>query len=194
MKNHIKHLVFFLEGQAEKQMLKGLLQKLLLKSGIQAYYIVFRGKNDLKKQLKKRLRKWQESNCAFMILLDQDNEDCRQLKNQLINECLSAGTLEKSTIRIVCHELESWYFGDLPATAKALNIPKLSKYANKAKYRIPDQIQNPAKELEKITKGKYQKISGSRAIGKELSLNENRSHSFRIFIKAIRKIAPDIKV
>ena len=88
-------------------------------------------------------------------------------------------------IRIACHELESWYFGDLTAVEKALKREGLIKYKVKKKYRDPDNIQNPSKELEKITKGDYQKNLGSKAIG---SLDKNTSPSFQSFVKGIQKL------
>ena len=43
-------------------------------------------------------------------------------------------------------------------------------------------------ELEKITDNKYQKVSGSREIGKHLSFTDNNSHSFKVFINGIKQI------
>ena len=126
-----------------------------------------------------------------MILLDQDGEDCQSIKKRLVKKCKKLDASKKWMIRIACHELESWYFGDIQATSRALQKPELIRCKNKRKYRIPDEIKNPAKELEKITGGTYQKVGGSRSIGRELSteLKANRSHSFRIFAKAIQNIS-----
>ena len=91
-------------------------------------------------------------------------------------------------VRIVCRELESWYFGDLAAVADALNIPNLIQYQNKKKYRVPDDIVSPANELKKITRGAYEKISGSRKIGLKLSLDSNVSKSFQVFIQKVQTL------
>ncbi len=40
-----------------------------------------------------------------------------------------------------------------------------------------------------ITGGAYQKVGGSRAIGPRMSINENASHSFGVFMAAIRRFA-----
>jgi len=92
-------------------------------------------------------------------------------------------------IRIVCRELESWYFGDLAAVENALSMTDLVKYQNKSKYRVPDKIHSPSLELKKITQGAYQKISGSREIGSKLLLDSNTSKSFQVFIDSIQGMA-----
>jgi hypothetical protein len=61
------------------------------------------------------------------------------------------------------------------------------KQQNNAKYRDPDRLNNAAQELKRIAKT-YQKLSGSRAIGPVLSLDENRSISFNQLISGIRKL------
>ena len=45
-----------------------------------------------------------------------------------------------------------------------------------------------AHELTELTNKKYQKISGSRAIGPHLSLTGYRSRSFMKFISGVRRI------
>jgi hypothetical protein len=91
-------------------------------------------------------------------------------------------------IRIACRELESWYFGDLAAVEAGLEIDGLSALQTKARYRSPDDIVHPSTELKKITKNRYQKVSGSRVIGKHLSLDNKRSRSFQSFINGVRRI------
>lgn len=181
----MKNLVFFLEGQAEEAVLKGLVPR-FLNPQVEIKYVTFQGKKDLESKINNRLKGWRKPNSAFVVLVDQDQEDCQQLKSRIISKCpdkVSSSLL----IRIACNELESWYFGDLSAVGKALNN-NLTQYKNKSRYREPDKIQKPSKELDKITKGAYQKVSGSKAIGKHLSLEGNTSPSFQTFIKGIQKL------
>lgn len=91
-------------------------------------------------------------------------------------------------VRIACRELESWYFGDLAAVERALKVKNLAAQSHKAKYRIPDRIGNPSSELRSLTQGVYQKVGGSRVIGKELDLENNASRSFQELIKGIRRL------
>ena len=187
----MKNLVFLLEGHSEKVMLKELLPKFLPKK-ISLFYGVFKGKKDLEKNLFKKIKGWQKPNSAFVILIDQDQENCKLVKKRVVKICKKC---EKSVkhlkyiVRIACHELESWYLGDLNAVGKAFSKPNLSsQYKNKQKYRNPDKINNPSEELSKITGKKYQKIAGSRAIGSLLSLQNNKSRSFKNFIKGISRL------
>ena len=92
-------------------------------------------------------------------------------------------------IRIPCHELESWFLGDLQAVEKGLAIKsgKLSKLQQKQKYRNPDNLASPKQELKKIAL-LYQPISGSRAISPHLNLANNTSISFQIFLAGVKRV------
>jgi hypothetical protein len=151
-------------------------------------YIVFEGKNDMETKLENKLRHYLNPEACFIILRDQDRSDCKKVKNGLREICEKAGkSSQEITIRIACHELESFYLADLKAVEQALEIPKLSGRQDSEKYRDPDnKIENPAKALDKITSGKYQKVSGSEAIGAYLNLDNTRSKSFYHLIQAIR--------
>ena len=179
-------LVCFLEEPSAKEMLKGILPR-LLQPGIHCVYIVFDGKQDMDKQLIRKLRGWQKPDTAFLVLRDQDSTDCIVVKNRLTDMCREAITTDV-LVRIACRELESFYFGDLSAVEKGLGIENIATQKRKAKYRIPDSIEKPSKELEKLTKGSYQKVSGSRSISQYLSLENNTSHSFRVLLAGIQRL------
>lgn len=183
----MKYLVLFLEEASARAVFEGLLPRILPKE-VLVYYVVFEGKTDMEKQIVKRLRGWIYPETAFVILRDQDSGDCSEIKHSLKEKCREAGKPE-TIVRIACRELESWYFGELDAVEKALAVNNLSKYAKSSKYRIPDQITKPSVELIKITDKKYQKISGSRKIGKHLSIEtkKNTSLSYKHFISGLRK-------
>lgn len=182
----MKQIVFFLEEQSAKVMLEGLLPR-ILPENVTLRYIVFEGKQDMEKQLERKLRGWCQKDTSFVVLRDKDSEDCVRIKQRLCGICRKAGR-EDALVRIACQELESWYFGDLAAVGKALHVTNLAAQSNKAKYRIPDAIVNPANELEVISGGKYQKIGGSRAVGQHLCASNNQSHSFNVFIQGILRL------
>ncbi len=183
----MKQLVLFLEEASAKAAFEGLLPR-VLPEDVTVRYVVFEEKSDLEKQLGKRLRGWIQPHTAFLVLRDQDAADCQAVKQKLVHICQEAGK-PCAVVRVACRELESWYFGELSAVEKALGIPKLSDQSRKSKYRIPDAIHNPSSELAKITNGRYQKVSGSREIGKFLSPNSanNVSVSFGHFLAGITK-------
>jgi len=113
----VKTLVFFLEEPSAKEMLTALLPK-ILPPEIDSRFIVFQGKQDLEKNLLKRLRGWRVPESGFIVLRDQDSGDCHTIKRKLSVICSEA---EKEVlVRIACHEMESFYLGDLSAVEKGL--------------------------------------------------------------------------
>ena len=124
---------------------------------------------------------------CFLVMLDQDFEDCLKLKNELRKKVDSAGKSDMTLIRIACRELESFFFGDLAAVETALNVSGLSDQQNSSKYRNPDMIDYAGGELKSITSHKYRKGSGSREISRYLKLDgSNRSKSFNTLISGLR--------
>lgn len=179
-------LVLFLEEPSACEMLKSLLPR-LLPSDLSFRCVVFEGKQDLEKRLPGKLRGWKAPDTHFVVLRDKDNGDCMLVKDKLTRICLSEGKPE-TLVRVACHELESWYLGDLVAVEKGLGIDGLARYQGRAKYRSPDRLANPVQELQRLTGNRHQKVSGSRRIGPHLSLTSNASHSFSIFVSGIRKV------
>ena len=56
----MSHLVFFLEEPSAREMLRGILPK-ILPADISTQFVVFSGKQDLEKRLPVRLRAWRLS-------------------------------------------------------------------------------------------------------------------------------------
>ncbi len=181
----MSELVFLLEEPSAEAMLAGLLPRILPK-GIRYRCIVFEGKQDLEAQLVRRIRGYRVPHSRFIILRDQDAEDCHTVKARLTDLCLNARHPE-TLIRIACKELESWYLGDLEAVQKGLKINGLAGLQDKRIYRTPDAVQSPARQLGRIAPI-YQKVAGSRAIGPHLKLDNVRSNSFAVFIKGVKCI------
>lgn len=156
------YMVFFLEEPSAREMLRGVLPKILPEE-IVAQFVVFEGKQDLEKRLPIRLRAWRQPETVFVVLRDQDSGNCFKIKASLNAKCAQAGR-QDVLVRIACHELETFYLGDLAAVSTAIGPKSLSKNQQKVKYRNPDRLANPAQELKRIAPT-YQKVSGSRAIG-----------------------------
>lgn len=91
----MKTIVFFLEGPSEKEMLLGLLPK-ILPADMDVRYLVFRGKQDLEKNLVRRLRGWQVPDSVFVVMRDQDAGDCHHIKAGLEDLC------RERSIRLAC--------------------------------------------------------------------------------------------
>jgi Domain of unknown function (DUF4276) len=154
-------------------------------------YVVFDGKQDLHKQLGKRLRGWLKTDTRFVVMRDQDSGDCRAIKAELLEICRANGCND-ALIRIVCHELESWYLGDLAAVEQGLGLKGLVKFQNKSKFRTPDRIVDPVTELKRLTAGQYQKVAGSRAIGPHLNPEGNASTSFRALFQGLERLRTEM--
>jgi hypothetical protein len=182
----MKTIVFCLEEPSAREMLKGVLPGILPET-VSPHYIVFQGKQDMEKQLKKRIRGWCKPNSKFVVMRDQDSADCHDVKAKLAGLCRDAGQPD-ALVRIACHELESFYLGDLTAVEKGLKVTNIARRQNSSKFRDPDHLVNPDMEMERITANKYQKVSGSRAIGRHLHLNNNRSKSFMALITGIKQL------
>ncbi len=182
----MKTIVFCLEEPSAKEMLQGVLPR-ILPDDVSPRFIIFQGKQDLEKQLIRRLRGWRTPNTRFVVMRDQDAADCHDVKDKIVTLCNEAGRPD-TLVRIACHELESFYLGDLAAIEAGLKIKGLSRRQLSSKFRNPDQLGNPFQEISRLTNDKYQKKSGSRAIGPYLQLKGNRSRSFLNLIAGIEKL------
>ncbi len=183
----IQTLVFFLEEPSAREMLKGVVPS-VIPAEVNVLYRTFAGKQDLEKNVVKKLRGWKTPNTFFVIMRDQDGGNCMEIKENLVQKCRDAHA-ENTLVRIACTELETFYLGDLEAVERGLDIPNLSKKQTERKFRDPDLLMSPSEELRKITNDKYQKMSGSRAIGPYLSIDgSNLSCSFNVLIRGVRDI------
>jgi 23S rRNA maturation mini-RNase III len=181
----MKEIVFLLEEPSAKAMLEVILPKLLNES-IGFKCIAFEGKQDLEKQLIRKVKCYQNPQARFIVLRDQDSACCLNVKHHLINLCEQTGKLVHCKVRIACHELETFYLGDLMAVEQALSITNLAKkYQENRKYRTPDNLNNAKQELKNLTNNLYQEKSGSKAIAHYMDLTNQRSVSFSMLISAI---------
>jgi len=85
----MKELVFLLEEQSAKIFLSIIISK--LQNPYPVRYIVFDGKQDLEKNISRKLKAYCNPNAVFIILRDQDSGDCLAIKNRLVNECFTSG-------------------------------------------------------------------------------------------------------
>ena len=148
-------------------------------------FVVFEGKQDLEKQLPRKLGGYLNPNARFIVMRDQDQGDCRRIKTSLAALC-PVSRRSRTIVRIACRELEAFYLGDLRAVESGLGLSGLAGKQDKAKFRDPDHLSSPARELEKLTGNRYQKIAGSRSIAPHLDLQAPRSRSFHHLLHAIR--------
>jgi len=165
------------------------------------------GKQDLLKSLPKRLRgyaRWLPADWRIVVLVDEDREDCRQLKARLELAAFDAGLTTRGAAgaasriqvvnRIAVEELEAWLLGDGEAVRAA--YPRVSKtFETRAKYRHPDAITGGTWEaLEQLLQragyvpGGLAKVSVASSISRHMDPSRNRSSSFAVFHRALAEL------
>lgn len=192
------HIEFLLEEPSAEAFLHGFLPKLLPPETTWSP-IVFQGKTDLLRNLTARLtayRRWIPAEWGIVVLVDEDREDCVELKRRLESAARTAGFGTKShpksnrfvvLNRIAVEELEAWFFGDLTALAAA--YPGVSPHlATKAAYRDSDAIVGGTWEvLERVLQragyfgGGLPKIEVARELAAHMNPARNTSVSFGHF-------------
>lgn len=181
----MRELVFMVEEPSAREFLNIILPK-ILSEDFSFTIIKHEGKSDLQKSLPRKLKAFRKPNVSFVVLMDQDGNDCKRLKAELQELC-SKGERYDTLVRIVCHELESWFIGDLAAVEEAFGLTGLARKQREAKFRDPDRIGSPSQLLKSIVP-EYQKMSGARSIARHMNLDSNLSSSFNTFISGIRRI------
>ena len=184
----MKNLVLLLEEPSARDLLEGLLPR-ILPPDVAVFYLIFEGKQDLEKQLVRKLRHWQKADSAFLILRDQDAAECKVVKNRLLSLVADSGR-EKALVRVACRDLEAWVLGDWLAIAQAYERPALAAQARKAAFREPDQILRPVEVLRRFLP-EYQKRDGARRVGPLLDPNRNQSASFRAFCSGVLRLVAE---
>ncbi len=185
----MKQLVFLLEEPSARDLLEGLLPRLLPET-ISVHYLVFDGKQDLERQIVRKLKGWRAPESAFVILRDQDAAECRKVKAGLLRLVKESGR-EPALIRVACRELESWILGDWKGIADAFERPELALQAQKAAHRAPDRLVRPVETLRKFIP-EYQKRDGARRVGPLLDPARNQSESFRVFCSGIQRLLEEV--
>ena len=184
----MSRIVFLLEERSMKILLEGLLPRLMPNCPFICVY--HDGKQDLEKSVPRKLRAWREPGARFVIVRDNDGGDCHALKQKLSALCNDAGP--NAIVRIVCQELEAWYLGEPEAMALAFGRAHLGEIRNKPRYRDPDAIQQPSREITKLVP-EFQKISGARRMASYLSRNGNHSRSFQVMMEGIERMAESME-
>ncbi len=185
----MKQLVFLLEEPSARDLLQGLLPR-IIPPAIFIQYLVFEGKQDLEGQLVRKMRGWRVSDSAFVVLRDQDAAECRTVKSRLSSLVEQSGRAP-ALVRVACRELESWIVGDWQAIADAFGRPGLAAQRNKEAHRDPDQLVRPVEAIRKLLP-EYQKRDGARRIGPLLVPERNRSASFQALCTGVKKLVAEV--
>ncbi len=192
------------EEPSMKEVLRVLLPRLI--AGRAEFEIIDHGSKDrLFKALPQRLRAYQSMSRAMplgvLILVDQDDDRCHELKERLETMAAKKKMPTKSTPdhdgfflvvnRIVIEELEAWFFGDLAAVCAA--FPRFDhRIGSHKKFNDPDAIRGGTwerlhQEMKRVGyfKNYFPKIDVARTIAPYMNPASNRSKSFHAFKKGL---------
>ena len=197
-----RHLELLVEEPSMEAFLRELLPR-ILPADCDFEIHPFQGKLNLLGNLENRLRgyaQWLPDDWRILVIVDRDDDDCRQLKQQLEDVASGANLRTRSQAggrpwqlvnRVVIEELEAWYFGDWEAVRSA--YPRVSPTVpNQSRYRNPDSVQGGTWEVfERIVKRHHyfrtglRKTEAARAVAAHVDPARNRSHSFTKFHDAL---------
>jgi hypothetical protein len=201
------HLDFLLEEESARAALLHLVPR-ILGAKVTADYKVFQGKKDLLDNLPARLkgyRKWMPGNWRLVVLVDEDRQDCLEIKSRMEGAAIEAGLPTLTAMRAVqgqfrvinrvaVEELEAWFFGDVEALCTAYpGVP--SSLGARAPYRDPDAVKGGTWEaLERVLqkagyyRGGIPKVEVADQIAAHMNPDRNTSASFRVFRDALRLV------
>lgn len=175
-------LVIFTEEQSMKATLEALLPRLGAARGTWRV-IAFDGAGELERQLPRQLPALREGGDKVLILRDNDNRDCTARKTGLSRMAAENGP-PRAVVRIVCQMLEAWFIGDSAAFARS-GLVREDSIPRKLRTCDPDALRNPKQDLRRL-RPDYNPITGAQRIAPHLSLDRNRSASFRATVAALR--------
>jgi hypothetical protein len=198
------HIEFLVEEESCAEALRSLVPKIVGETASFGLHF-FQGKPDLLKKLPERLAgyaNWLTDDYRIVVLVDRDNDDCKNLKAQLDEIAAEKGLKTRSTSRdkrrfhvmnrIAVEELEAWFLGDVEALSAA--YPRVPGTLGKKRgYHDPDAIRGGTWEaLERTLRkaGYYStgmpKIEVARNVAARMDPSRNRSHSFQVFRDGLR--------
>lgn len=201
----VAHVEVLVEEPSAEAALRILLPRMLRGTSFEVY--PYSCKDDLLRRLPERLRgyaAWIPNDWRIVVVVDRDDDDCRDLKARLEVVAAEAGLATRSkptskgfavVNRLAIEELEAWYFGDWEAVRKA--YPKVSaSIPSQGRFRASDAIKGGTWEaFERIMKAAgyfktgLRKIEAARAIARHMDPDRNTSPSFRALRDALVEMA-----
>ncbi len=159
--------------------------------GLQFLCVPFEGKADLRRNAARRLHAWREPGAKFLLLVDQDQDDCRRLKQELVASVPVRDRDSAVVVRIVCRCLESWLLSDLDGLREAMPhaLPASSRVE---KFRDPDSLANATQEVERLLgQAPLRKVQTAREIGRVLLPARVTSRSLQTFIASVTRCSEE---
>lgn len=185
------HFEVLVEEPSAKAALDALLPKVL---GEEHTFEVhpFQCKSEMLANLLPRLRgyaSWFQSDPTtehwrILLLIDEDRQDCRDVKRKLLDAAQAAGLSDRVLARVIIEELEAWFFGDIEAVRTVYpRVP--ATLAARRGFRNPDAITGGTWEaLDRVLRQSgygngLQKIRFAAAVAPQMQPERNTSGSFQ---------------
>lgn len=155
--------------------------------------ITHQGKDDLLKAITKTVPSLSRiPNTSILVLHDQDQNDCRILKAKIVH-LMEQHCQCHYKIRIVCQELEAWYFGDIEAIKLCYEVINQQQLTSRTKRKNVDEIVNPSHELLKYIREYHKlktlpKVQMAKRVAVHLNVDRNTSTSFKMTTNAILEL------
>jgi len=194
------HLEILLEEQSMANTLNPVLEQMAAELAFTWKLHPYQGKKDLLGKLPKLFfaySRWIPANYRFLVVIDQDQDDCITLKQKILEMAARAGLGDFILVRVVVPMLESWFLGDAVALERAFPRLQRQRIDSKAAYRQPEQRSNPADDLDRELKeagynSGYLKLQHSTEIAPYLRLQgENKARSFNVTLQGIENLIAD---
>ena len=198
------HVELFVEDASTKEALEVLINRLARGLGSFSFAITaFHGKGQMLAEIEQRLlpiarSRWAD---AVILIIDQDDDDCLDLKRRLAAAALNAGLSAAGphehsinvTIRIAMSELESWFLGDPAAIGRA--YPRLRRHDLRITGDV-DALPQAWERLQRplLRRGYYEqrmpKTIVARRIAEHMTTTpgKNRSRSFNVLLNTLHAL------
>ncbi len=194
----MSRLELLVEEPSMEEALRHLLPK-IIQDRAQWKVINMRNKGRLLKELPNRLRAYKRrmnggERLKVVVLIDRDNDDCRELKQRLETMAHEAELQTKTAVgaagafqvvnRIAVEELEAWFMGDTAALQNAFTSLRGTRFPNS--FNNPDnggtweRLHRFLKQ-NGIYRKSFPKIDAARKIASHMDPARNRSQSFQVF-------------
>lgn len=201
----VDHLEILVEEPSMEVFLRSLLPR-MLPDHISFDIHPYQCKDDLLCKLPNRLKgyaAWLPATSLIVVIVDRDDDDCSDLKQEMEMMAEKAGLSTRSNRnnghwkvvnRIAIEELEAWYFGDWVAVCEA--YPRTNAtIIRKEGFRDPDSISGGTWEaFERVLKKSgyfkngLRKMDAARRVGERVDPRRNRSRSFQVFRDALLEV------
>lgn len=146
------------------------------------------GKTHLKNSVPKKVKVFNNEQLkrAIIVLIDQDNNDCKKLKAEIRKFFENARMPYK--IRIVCRELENWYLSDKEALK--VHYPDFERKIRSKSINY-DNVVGSDYFVSGIKS--FSKTKAAREIAPYMNIEKNKNQSFIHFRNGLTELIKEIE-